>query len=80
MYRWVWLIDVLSAVRRLSGHRPLGNVPLFLSVLKTGAQEQRRIVLLREIALAYLVLVKFLLVGDIFAVPRSRAGAKAPRA
>ena len=43
---------------------PLGNVPLFLSVLKTVAPERRRIVLLREVAFAYLVLVTFLLVGD----------------
>jgi small neutral amino acid transporter SnatA (MarC family) len=46
------------------GHDPLGNVPLFLSVLKTVAPERRRIVLLREVAFAYLVLVTFLLVGD----------------
>ena len=43
---------------------PLGNVPVFLGVLKTVAPERRRIVLLREVALAYLVLVTFLLVDD----------------
>ena len=43
---------------------PLGNVPLFLSVLKTVAPERRRIVLVREVTFAYLVLVTFLLVGD----------------
>lgn len=43
---------------------PLGNVPLFLSILKTVAPERRRLVLLREIGLAYLVLVAFVLVGD----------------
>lgn len=43
---------------------PLGNVPLFLSVLKTVAPERRRVVLLREIAIAYVVLVVFLLLGS----------------
>jgi multiple antibiotic resistance protein len=43
---------------------PLGNVPLFLSILKTVTPERRRIVLLREIGFAYVVLVAFLLVGE----------------
>lgn len=43
---------------------PLGNVPLFLAVLKTVDPARRRGVLVREIALAYVVLVGFLLVGD----------------
>lgn len=43
---------------------PLGNVPLFLSVLKTVPQERRRIVLMREIGFAYLILVIFLFAGD----------------
>lgn len=43
---------------------PLGNVPLFLSVLKTVPQERRRIVLMREIGFAYLILVIFLCAGD----------------
>ena len=42
----------------------LGNDPLFLGLLKTVAPERRRIVLLREVALAYLVLVTFRLVDD----------------
>jgi multiple antibiotic resistance protein len=42
---------------------PLGNVPLFLSVLRTVAPERRRTVLLREIAIAFAVLAAFLLVG-----------------
>ena len=58
-------MDLLSAVVTLFlVMDPLGNVPLFLSVLKTVAPERRRIVLLREVAFAYLVLVTFLLVGD----------------
>jgi multiple antibiotic resistance protein len=43
---------------------PLGNVPLFLSVLKTVPPERRRVVLMREIGFAYLVLVAVLLLGD----------------
>lgn|SRR5574338_341276 len=43
---------------------PLGNVPLFLSILKTVTPERRRIVLLREIGFAYVVLVAFLFVGE----------------
>lgn len=42
---------------------PLGNVPVFLSVLKTVAPARRRTVLLRELAFAYLVLLAFLFAG-----------------
>jgi multiple antibiotic resistance protein len=42
---------------------PLGNVPLFLSVLRTVDPARRRAVLVREIAIAYGVLVAFLLAG-----------------
>jgi len=43
---------------------PLGNIPLFLSVLKTGPEARRRRVVLREVALAFVVLVLFLLAGN----------------
>ena len=43
---------------------PLGNVPLFLSILKTVEPHRRRRVLLRELAIAYCVLVVFLLLGN----------------
>ena len=43
---------------------PLGNVPLFLSVLKAVAPERRRTVVLRELVVAYLVLAAFLLSGN----------------
>lgn len=57
-------MDLLSAVVTLFlVMDPLGNVPLFLSVLKTVAPERRRVVLLRELVCAYLVLVAFLLSG-----------------
>lgn len=42
---------------------PLGNVPLFLSVLKDVAPERRRLVLVREIGVAYVVLLLFLFMG-----------------
>lgn len=42
---------------------PIGNIAPFLSVLKTVPAERRRIVLLREILLAYCVLLVFLFFG-----------------
>ena len=42
---------------------PLGNVPLFLSVLRTVDPARRRAVLVREVITAYAVLMAFLLVG-----------------
>jgi multiple antibiotic resistance protein len=42
---------------------PLGNIPPFLSILKTVPIERRRLVLLREIAFAYAVLLLFLVLG-----------------
>lgn len=57
-------MDVLSAVITLVlVMDPLGNVPLFLSVLKTVRPERRRIVLRRELAFAYVILVAFLVAG-----------------
>jgi multiple antibiotic resistance protein len=57
-------MDVLSAVVTLIlVIDPLGNVPLFLSALKAVAPARRRGVLLRELAMAYVVLVGFLLLG-----------------
>lgn len=43
---------------------PLGNIPLFLSALKVVSPERRRIVLLREIIIAYIVLLMFLFLGN----------------
>jgi multiple antibiotic resistance protein len=42
---------------------PLGNILLFLSVLKDVPRERRRVVLIREILFAYVVLLVFLFVG-----------------
>lgn len=42
---------------------PLGNVPLFLSALKKVQPDRRRKILLREIFIAYIVLLAFLFAG-----------------
>ena len=42
---------------------PLGNIPVFLSVLKEVPVERRRLVLIREILFAYIVLLLFLFFG-----------------
>lgn len=42
---------------------PLGNVPLFLSVLKDVKPERRRKILVREIVIALLVLLTFFFLG-----------------
>jgi len=43
---------------------PVGNIPPFLSVLKTVPAARRRIVLVREILLAYGVLLVFFFLGN----------------
>jgi MarC family membrane protein len=45
---------------------PLGNIPIFLSVLEDVAPERRNRVLLRELVLAFLVLVFLLFFGVYF--------------
>jgi multiple antibiotic resistance protein len=58
-------MDLFSAVITLFlVMDPLGNVPIFLSVLKQVQPERRRKVLVREVLIAYAVLLLFLLVGD----------------
>ncbi len=58
-------MDFLSAVVTLFLIMdPLGNVPIFLSVLKQVAPERRRKILIREVLIAYAVLMFFLLVGE----------------
>jgi multiple antibiotic resistance protein len=42
---------------------PLGNIPPFLSALKTVERDRQRKVLLREILIAYIVLLAFLFAG-----------------
>lgn len=43
---------------------PLGNIPAFLSILKSVPPARRRMVLVREILIAYVVLLVFLFLGD----------------
>lgn len=43
---------------------PLGNVPIFLSVLKQVRPERRRKIVTREVLIAYGVLLVFLFAGD----------------
>ncbi|MEO7063343.1 MAG: YhgN family NAAT transporter [Dokdonella sp.] len=42
---------------------PLGNIPLFLSILRNVAPERRRLVLVRELVIALVVLFGFLFGG-----------------
>ena len=59
------LVDIISAVVPLFlTMDPLGNIPLYVSVLKAVPPDRRRVVLIREIAFAYLVMLVFLLLGD----------------
>jgi len=58
-------MDFLSAIITLFLIMdPLGNVPVFLAVLKQVPAERRRKILIREVLIAYAVLVLFLLVGE----------------
>ena len=60
-------MDVFSAVVTLFLIMdPLGNIPPFLSILKTVPAKRRRIVLVREILFAYGVLLVFLSSAAIF--------------
>jgi multiple antibiotic resistance protein len=43
---------------------PLGNIPIFLSILKDVSPERRRQILLREVLIAYVVLLVFLFLGQ----------------
>lgn len=45
---------------------PLGNIPLFISSLKHVPQARRTGIILRECAIAFLVLVGFLFFGHVF--------------
>jgi multiple antibiotic resistance protein len=57
-------VDVFAAViTLLLIMDPVGNIPPFLSILKVVPVERRRLVLMREILLAYGVLLTFLFLG-----------------
>ena len=61
-------MDILSAgLPLLLIMDPLGNIPVFLSVLKKVENESRkRKILIRELAIALIVLLVFLFVGQYF--------------
>ena len=59
-------MDLISAVVTLFLIMdPLGNIPLFLSALRPVPPERRRLVLIREIVFAYLVLLACLFLGKV---------------
>ncbi|MCX4165586.1 MULTISPECIES: MarC family protein [Paraburkholderia] len=45
---------------------PLGNIPLFINCLRGVAPHRRVVVILREVAIAFAILLLFMLVGDRF--------------
>lgn len=45
---------------------PLGSLPVFIPIMRGVAPERRRWVALREVSIAFLVLLAFMLVGDGF--------------
>ena len=61
-------MDILSAgLTLLLIMDPLGNIPVFLSVLKKVQNESRkRKILIRELAIALIVMLVFLFVGQYF--------------
>jgi len=42
---------------------PIGNVPVFLSILKNIPMERRKIIIIRELLIAFLILLFFMFVG-----------------
>ena len=59
-------MDIISAATLLFlVMDPLGNIPVFLSVLDKVAPERRTRVLVRELFLALLVLIAFLFAGQV---------------
>jgi small neutral amino acid transporter SnatA (MarC family) len=45
---------------------PLGNIPIFISCLRGVAPRRRAIVVLREVAIAFAILLVFMVLGDRF--------------
>ena len=59
-----WLISSVITLCLIMD--PFGNIPLFISALKKVAPERRKTVLIRELAIAVLIMLVFLFVGDWF--------------
>ena len=45
---------------------PLGSLPIFISVMRAVPKERRALVAVREIGLAFIVLLTFMFLGDAF--------------
>ncbi|WP_233803458.1 MarC family protein [Paraburkholderia sp. HP33-1] len=45
---------------------PLGNIPIFISCLRGVAPERRTVVILREVAIAFAILLVFMVLGQGF--------------
>ncbi|MCC8403429.1 NAAT family transporter [Paraburkholderia sp. MMS20-SJTN17] len=45
---------------------PLGNIPIFISCLRGVAAERRTVVILREVAIAFAILLVFMVLGQGF--------------
>jgi MarC family membrane protein len=45
---------------------PLGNIPIFVSCLRGVAPERRTVVILREVAIAFAILLLFMVLGQSF--------------
>ena len=45
---------------------PLGNIPLFISCLRGVAKQRRAVVILREVAIAFAILLVFMVAGNRF--------------
>ncbi|SMG57327.1 MarC family protein [Paraburkholderia susongensis] len=45
---------------------PLGNIPIFISCLRDVAPERRTVVILREVAIAFAILLMFMVLGQGF--------------
>lgn len=45
---------------------PLGNIPIFISALKNVDKQRRKLVVVREVFIAYVILMLFLFFGDRF--------------
>lgn len=57
-------VDLSEIVTLLLMMDPFGNVPIFLSVLRPVPPLRRRLVILREVLIAYAILFACVLVGD----------------
>ena len=45
---------------------PLGSLPIFIPIMRAVPRERRRLVALREVGIAFFVLLAFMFLGDAF--------------